>query len=89
MDTTGDTGWMPKLRGEMERADDEGPIICYTLTADEMRKPFDGGFGGTEGRPFTAWSAARVHFPVCYDRAEWVESAPRNPCDEHTDHVGG
>lgn len=50
---------------------------------------FDDGYGGTEGPAFTAWSQTRVYFPVVYDGAEWLESVPRDPCDEVTHHIGG
>lgn len=49
---------------------------------DEARQGFDGGDGGAEGVPFTAWAETRVFFPLVYDGAEWVGSAPRNPSDE-------
>ena len=50
---------------------------------------FDSGYGTSQGPAFTAWSAQRVYFPVVYDGAEWAGSAPRNPCDDDTEHVGG
>lgn len=67
--------------------DDE--LIACTLSEDELDKKFSDGYGGSEGKPFTAWSETRVYFPVVYDGSEWVCSAPRNPCDEATSHVGG
>lgn len=63
-------------------------IISYTLTEEELDIPFDDGYGGTEGKPFTLWTKNRVYFPVQYDGAEWVDSVPRNPCDEATKHLG-
>lgn len=47
------------------------------------------GYGGTEGWWFTIWTADRVYFPVCYDGLEWIDSVPRYPCAEATEHVGG
>ena len=41
------------------------------------------------GVPFTAWTKDRVWFPAMYDGNEWAASAPRNPCDEITKHIGG
>lgn len=67
--------------------DDE--IISCTLTEEELLKSFDDGFGGSEGKIFTAWSENYVYFPVVYDGAEWVGRAPRNPCNEATAHQGG
>ncbi len=51
--------------------------------------PFYAGFGLPNGPHFTAWTANRVYFPMGYDGAEWVGSAPRNPCEEATGHIGG
>ena len=67
----------------------EDKIISCTLTDDELIVEFYDGYGGSEGKSFTAWSEKYVYFPVVYDGAEWVGKAPRNPCDEATDHVGG
>jgi len=64
-------------------------LIANTLTEEEMNKKFDSRYGGSEGKPFTAWSETRVYFPVVYDGLEWVSSAPRNPSDEATEHCGG
>lgn len=64
-------------------------LIAITLTDDELDARFDCGYGLPEGKPFTAWTNERVLFPVRYDGSEWVESAPRNPCEEATHHVGG
>lgn len=64
-------------------------VISTTLTGEQMDKPFDDGFGGSEGVSFTLWTTNRVYFPVVYDGAEWVGSAPRNPCDEAMTHQGG
>lgn len=64
-------------------------IIKCTLSEAELDIEFDDGFGGSEGKHFTAWSEKYVYFPVVYDGSEWVGRAPRNPCDEACSHVGG
>ena len=75
---------------EHERAaHKDGPIIASTLSDAESDLMFHVGYGGENGKPFTAWSERRVYFPCCYDGSEWVGSAPRNPCDEPTAHQGG
>ena len=71
-----------------DRPADPGPIIACTLTEAELDEPFDGGLGCAMGKPFTAWTLARVYFPTEYDGAEGVGSAPRNPCNEWTKHQG-
>jgi len=64
-------------------------IIACTLSAEEMKNEFYAGYGMPEGKPFNAWSEKYVYFPVCYDGAESVGRAPRNPCKESNEHVGG
>ena len=64
-------------------------IISCTLSEDELTKEFDDGYGGSEGKSFTAWSEKYVYFPIVYDGSEWIGRAKRNPCDEPTEHMGG
>ncbi len=80
--------WREMIEGERSDQKD-GPLIACTLSDEELDREFDSGYGIEEGKPFTAWSERRVYFPVCYDGAESVGSAPRNPCDEATRHQGG
>ncbi len=69
--------------------EDWSDVVAMTLTAEQLDVKFDAGYGGAEGVPFTLWTKERVYFPVTYDGAESVGSAPRNPCDEACRHVGG
>jgi len=80
---------MANWKGLIENAADGDKIIACTLSDSELLKEFYGGYGGHEGKEFTAWSEKYVYFPVVYDGAEWVGRAPRNICDEATQHVGG
>jgi hypothetical protein len=50
---------------------------------------FDDGYGGSEGPAVLIWTEQRVYFPVVYDGAEWLGSAPRFPQAEGQIHVGG
>lgn len=50
---------------------------------------FHDGYGSPEGAPILAWSKTRVYFPVMYDGAEWIDSAPRKPQTDGQGHVGG
>ncbi len=59
------------------------------MTYDYNKSWIDTGHGGEQGQPFTVWTERRVYFPLCYDGAEWVGSAPRDPCDEALRHQGG
>ena len=81
--------WRQMLTGECKSNGDEFEDLEMTLTAEELDKEFYDGYGAEEGAPFTAWSKNWVYFPAIYDGSEWVASAPRNPCDVKTDHVGG
>lgn len=71
-----------------ENGDNIDELVC-TLTEEELDVEFYTGYGTGEGKPFTAWTPKYVYFPVVYDGAEWVGSAPRNPCDIATQHQGG
>ena len=84
----GDATWLNLITAEYHEQTDSG-VITTTLTKEEAVEKFDSGYGGTRGRPFTAWTKDRVYFPVCYDGSEWVESVPRNFPGSVTEHVGG
>ena len=81
--------WYNMLKEEFEKRGDDFSKMMTTLSDENLHCEFNSGFGGSEGHPFTAWGEKYVYFPVVYDGAEWVGSAPRNPCDEATEHVGG
>jgi len=82
--------WKSLIVDTMEQHGDSfDNIVDFTPADLDWDREFDDGFGGENGKPFTAWTENRVYFPVCYDGAEWVGSAPRNPCDEETEHQGG
>jgi hypothetical protein len=83
------SNWKGMLKQAFEdNKEDFSKMIC-TLTEEEQKVEFYSGYGGSEGKPFTAWGEKYVYFPVVYDGSEWVGSAPRDPCDEETEHVGG
>jgi len=79
-------GWRTPAQYDPDR---DGPFVAVSPSEAALDVRFDGGFGTSEGPEFTAWTATRVYFPVVYDGAESVGSAPRNPCDEVCSHVGG
>jgi len=82
--------WHELITSKMtEQGESWDDVVSHTLSELELHRFFDSGYGGPEGTPFTLWTHKRVYFPGCYDGAEFVESVPRNPCDEKTDHVGG
>lgn len=83
------TTWTLQLDMTRKECHDETPIVACTLSDEGMNRPFDNGYGVTCGDHFTAWSEKRVYFPICYDGAEWVGSAPRHPCAEALEHQGG
>lgn len=80
-----------KLLKEALRDDGENwnDVIYSTLNDLSLHRKFDSGYGGSCGCAFTVWTLNRVYFSVVYNGAEWVESVPRNPCDEVTNHKGG
>ncbi len=81
------TTWRIELNEAV--AEQKDTLIGCTLTETEMDVEFDPGYGGSEGKPFTAWGVTYVYFPICYDGAEWVGCAPRQPCDTAMRHQGG
>lgn len=84
------TNWKELLEDAMlKRNETLADLVANTLTNAEMLRMFRNGYGGTEGEPFTAWTANTVYFPVRYDGAEWVGSASRNPDGKPTEHQGG
>lgn len=64
-------------------------VVSNTLSEEELDKPFDDGWGGPCGLPFTLWTTRRTYFPTVYDGSEWVSSVARNPDGIATDHIGG
>jgi hypothetical protein len=80
---------MTNWKKEIENCADGDKIDFCTLSNEELLEEFDPGYGGSEGKSFTAWSKKWVYFPVVYDGAEWVERVPRDPCKIATEHVGG
>ena len=81
--------WKEALQEAFEENGDDFGKMITTLSPEELNAEFHGGYGGEEGAPFTAWGEEYVYFPICYDGAEWVGSAPRNPCDIAMKHQGG
>ena len=83
------TTWEKELKGAFKSSGDDFTKMKCTLSETELQKEFDDGFGGSNGKPFTAWGKKYVYFPVVYDGSEWAGYAPRNPCKESTEHQGG
>jgi len=82
--------WKRLLESAMEdRGETLADLISCTLTEEQLLVEFDAGYGGSEGKPFTAWTENSVYFPAVYDGAEWVEGVSRNPDGEPTRHIGG
>lgn len=68
-----------------------GDQIIAKAPSDEAiwDEVFDGGYGGSQGKPILAWSKQYVYFPVTYDGSEWIDRAPRNPQPDGQSHTGG
>ena len=82
------TTWRAALADAMQGVY-EGPVVAYAPDEATFDESFDDGYGSTSGKPVLAWTADRVYFPVVYDGAEWMGSAPRNPVPEGQTHEGG
>jgi hypothetical protein len=84
------TNWKELIEGAFRDTNETwNDVVSNTMTDEQMSKPFDAGYGGHEGCAFTMWTKERVYFPLVYDGAEWVGSAPRNPNGIATEHQGG
>lgn len=82
--------WRELISKTMKKnGDDWSNLISITLSDYELNRVFDNGYGGKEGKPFTAWTTDFVYFPICYDGLEWCGSAPRNPNGVALTHQGG
>jgi len=81
--------WREHLIGAMFDVADPGPVVAYAPSAAEFDVQFHDGYGVSSGPPVLAWTETRVYFPVVYDGAEWLSSAPRHPTDAGQGHVGG
>ena len=65
-------------------------IVHIVASAPRPKDALDFDTSTIYGIPaFTAWTPTRVLFPATYDSVSWVESVPRDPCDEVTALVGG
>jgi hypothetical protein len=64
-----------------------GIDTANTEIMQQLKRVFDGGYGGAEGNPFTAWTKNYVIFPTEYDGSESIARVRRNPAPEPTDHV--
>lgn len=81
------TTWRKQF--EHARGTDDSPVVAVAPSESTLDVTFDGGYGGSEGPSVLIWTEQRVYFPVVYDGAEWMGSAPRNPQAEGQGHVGG
>lgn len=83
------TTWREQFEAVFKVTGDTFDSLDITLSAAELDTEFNAGYGGVEGKPFTAWSEKYVYFPATYDGAEWVACVSRNPDGLPTDHIGG
>jgi hypothetical protein len=83
------TTWREELQQARETAGDQSEIVAVSPSETVLDVSFDDGYGGSEGPAVLVWTEARVYFPVVYDGAEWLDSAPRNPQPDGQAHVGG
>lgn len=81
--------WRLELANLMQGTGDPGPIVAVAPDDSVLDVEFDDGYGTSEGPEVLIWTETRVYFPVVYDGAEWLGSAPRNPTDKGQAHLGG
>lgn len=83
------TTWRADFEAERENCGDTSPFVAVAPDETVLDIEFDDGYGGSQGPDVLIWTEERVYFPVVYDGAEWLESAPRNPTQRGQRHVGG
>lgn len=83
------TTWRELFNVERRCQEDDSAVVAIAPDEGTLAVEFYAGYGGTDGLPVLIWSETRVYFPVCYDGAEWMGSAPRNPTKDGQSHVGG
>lgn len=81
--------WGEMLKEAFIETGDNFDNMKTTLSDEDLDVKFNTGYGGSEGKSFTAWGDNYVYFPVVYDGSEWVGFAPRFICDIATPHWGG
>lgn len=83
------TTWREELEDARRSADDDSPVVALAPDEAAFDVEFNSGYGLSAGPAVLAWTEDRVYFPVVYDGAEWLGSAPRNPVGVGQFHVGG
>lgn len=83
------TTWRKQFDSEREDSGDETEVVAVAPADVDLDREFYPGYGTSEGHPILIWTKRRVYFPVVYDGAEWMGSAPRMPVATGQDHVGG
>ena len=83
------TTWREEFDSERQIIDDRSALVAVAPVEQSLDVQFDNGYGSSEGPPVLIWTETHVYFPVVYDGAEWLDSAPRNPIDVGQSHVGG
>lgn len=81
--------WRNMLAYERTVNGDETPIVAVAPDEAVLDVEFDDGYGSAEGPDVLVWTEEYVYFPVTYDGAESLSSAPRNPRAEPQHHSGG
>ena len=84
------TTWREQLAAARQANGDTTPVAAVAGCCDDvLDAAFDPGYGGAEGPDVLIWTEDFVYFPVTYDGAKSLGSAPRNPRPEPQHHVGG
>lgn len=78
--------WRGAIARQMLAMKDATPIVAVAPDEASLDVEFDGGYGGANGPAFLVWTETHVYFPLEYDGAEYVGSAPRNPRPEGQEH---
>jgi hypothetical protein len=83
------TTWRAELVQARALGEDASEVVEVSPNDEVLDIAFDPGYGWSQGPEVLIWTVERVYFPVVYDGAEWLRSAPRNPPADPQGHVGG
>lgn len=84
-----DEGWKGLIENHFTKTFESWKdVVSSTLSDTEIASPFGGTNEISAGKYFILWTKNRVYFPSNYGEMEWVESVPRNPTPNETEHLG-
>lgn len=83
------TTWRAEFAAILRVNGDTSDFVAVSPDASILDVAFNSDYGSVEGPAVLIWTERFVYFPICYDGAEYLGFAPRNPQSEAQGHQGG